>query len=395
MRRIRGLTVWPLFFLLTGCGMFPAAAPTSKQFEASIHPSDANIFSCAIVKLTLPIASIMAQSRAAGLDSIFGGLRPDPKPAILLRAGDTVAISVYEAGGTPLFSPPSQPVSVPGATQPTTHNTSLPPESIEADGTVEIPFAGPVAIAGKTLSEAGQAIAGALRGKASQPQVIVTQIADDSNSVMVGGEVNKPGLIPLTLRGERVLDMIAEAGGSKYPAYETDVRVMRGETIGDVLLQRIASDTSQNIRVGASDQIFLSRNPQTFSVLGASQHTSEYNFDAERVSLAEAIARAGGPVDTVGDITGIYLLRFEPISIAREVTGPDGCPSLRAYSGPVPIAYRLDLMRADQYFLAKAIDMRDKDLIIIADAPSVPMQKLLALLRGINGAVNQNLPTPN
>ena len=37
-------------------------------------------------------------------------------------------------------------------------------------------------------------------------------------------------------------------------------------------------------------------------------------MDAERVTLAEGIARAGGTVDAVGNLSVIYLMRSEPTS---------------------------------------------------------------------------------
>jgi len=383
------LVLVPLASLIAGCGSFPAAAPTAADLEASARTSDPEVPNFPIVKLTPAIVSIMEKSESPGFNTIFPKTAADISPALLLHDGDTVAVTVYEAGANPLFGPPAQPVSIntgqagSSAPQPTTHTTTLPPEAIEPDGTISVPFAGRVLIAGKTLSDAGDAIAAALKGKASEPQIIVTLVDNASNSVMVGGDVGKPGLVPLTPRGERILDVIAEAAGAKYPDYETYVQLIRGRTTGKVLMQRVLSDPSENIHVRPYDQIFLARNPQTFAVLGATQHVATYNFNAAHVTLAEAVARGGGPLDTVGDIAGIYLLRFEPPSIARQVQAAAGGPPLPEGTGPVPVAYRLNLRDASQYFLAKAIAMHDKDIVLVTDAPAVPLQKLVVLLRGV------------
>src|SRR5262249_25872991 len=138
----------------------------------------------------------------------------------------------------------------------------------------------------------------------------------------VGGEVNSPRLVALSLRGERLLDVIAASGGAKYPAYETFVHVVRDGRVGTVLLQTVITNPSENITVGPNDQIFLTRSPRTFTVLGAAQKVSQYPFDTEKVTLNEAVARAGGPVDTIGDPSGVYLFRYEPIGVVNAIGGP-------------------------------------------------------------------------
>src|SRR5262249_45272468 len=154
-----------------------------------------------------------------------------------------------------------------------------------------------------------------------EPQVVVTQTNNVTNTATVGGEVGQPRPVTLTLRGERLLDVIAQAGGAKYPPYETYVRIVRGNHVGTVLLQTVISNPGENIIIRPDDQIFLVRNPRTFAVLGASQKVSQFTFDTERVTLMEAVARSGGPIDQVGDPTGVYLFRYEPWEIVRQMWG--------------------------------------------------------------------------
>lgn len=46
-------------------------------------------------------------------------------------------------------------------------------------------------------------------------------------------------------------------------------------------------------------------------------------MDAERVTLTEGIAPAGGTVDAVGNLSAIYLMRSEPTSRARSIMAAD------------------------------------------------------------------------
>jgi polysaccharide export outer membrane protein len=183
------------------------------------------------------------------------------------------------------------------------------------------------------------------------------------------------------------LDVVAAAGGAKFPAYETYVEIVRGDVTGKALLQTVVSNASDNIVVRPNDQIFLTRNPRSFAVLGATQKVAQFPFDTERVSLAEAIARAGGPIDTIGDPSGIYLFRYEPWAIAKELLaaqnidiGPPGTGS-----DFVPILFQIGLEGANGYFYAQALQIRDKDVILITNAEATQLQKSLAIIRGVTG----------
>jgi polysaccharide export outer membrane protein len=180
--------------------------------------------------------------------------------------------------------------------------------------------------------------------------------------------------------------VIAAAGGAKYPPFETYVEITRSGKIGNALLSSVVRTPSDNISIRPNDQIFLTRIPRSFSVLGATQKVSLYNFDTERVTLAEAIARAGGPVDNIGDPGGVYLFRFEPRSVAKEVmkaTGTDlGDAPLPDF---VPVLYQVGLREAEGYFYAQSIQMRDKDVILITNAEATQLAKMLVLARGVSG----------
>ena len=226
--------------------------------------------------------------------------------------------------GAPM-PPPSSDMS---QTQPKT--TSLPPMIIESNGTIDVPFAGLVRVAGLSPVSAARTIARALSGKAINPRVLVTLVSNIGSIATVGGEANRPASFPLTLRGERILDLIGQAGGSKWPPFDTDVRVVRGSQFDTVKLQRIIDDPGQNIRISPNDQIFLFHNPMTFAVLGAAQKNSQYTFDTQKVTLADALGRAGGPIDNIGTPGAIYVFREETSRvISRLVAVGDVVPDRR------------------------------------------------------------------
>jgi polysaccharide biosynthesis/export protein len=220
-------------------------------------------------------------------------------------------------------------------------------------------------------------------------------IQNVTNTVSVGGEVNRGSTVPLSLRGERLLDVIAQAGGPKYPATEVDVRMIRGNTVATLPLQQVLSSPADNIVMQPNDTIVLVRNPKTFVVMGATAKVSQYNFETERVSVAEAVARSGGVIETTGNMAGIYLFRNEPATLARNVFASDPSAIDTTYvrtnasrlqsESAVRVMYRFDLTQSPGYFFAQNMPVRDKDIVLVSNAPLTEVQKFFQMVRGITG----------
>ncbi|HVU21088.1 MAG TPA: polysaccharide biosynthesis/export family protein [Rhizomicrobium sp.] len=370
--------------VLAGCGL-PASAPTAMELAASTNSNDSD-FHYSIVKLDPRIVSELNHYQPSFGPS-FRNAHYAPTNA--LRPGDVIAITVYETGGQALFPPPAV-VQGAAATTPlgnvSTGASNIPPQVIEADGTIFMPFVGRLKVSGLTPGQAGALIQNDLQGKSVAPQVMVSLTNNIGNAATVSGEVNGSRPVPLSSRGERLLDVIASAGGAKYPAYETYVQVARNNHVGKILLQSVINNPAENIVIRPSDQIYLTHDPRRFAVLGATQRVALYPFVSEKVSLADAIATAGGPIDLIGDPSAIYLFRFEPWFIAKDVLSPEYVTSL----GPtppeyVPVLYKLDLRGAEGYFLAQSFQLRDKDVVLVANAETTQLQKALTVVRGFTG----------
>ena len=81
-----------------------------------------------------------------------------------------------------------------------------------------------------------------LAEKAIEPQAIVTITKSIANSATVTGEVVAGARLPLSVRGDRMLDLIAAAGGAKAPVYETFVRLSRGGITATIPMEALVSD---------------------------------------------------------------------------------------------------------------------------------------------------------
>ncbi len=83
---------------------------------------------------------------------------------------------------------------------------------VTRDGRIQLPIAGDIQVAGKTLSEASAAVAQALSGRLVNPEVTITVKQPRAASVFVLGSVAKPGIYELQ-PGWRVIEALTAAGG--------------------------------------------------------------------------------------------------------------------------------------------------------------------------------------
>jgi polysaccharide export outer membrane protein len=266
--------------------------------------------------------------------------------------------------------------------------TRIPDQVVGPDGAITIPYAGRIAVAGRTPAEVARRIEGLLGPKALDPQALVVVQRGTANSVSVAGDIVRGARIPLSGAGERLLDVIAAAGGAKAPPHETFVRLSRGGVTATVPLATLVADPEQNIFAEPGDVLTLERQPQTFSVFGAAGKNAAITFASERLSLTEALAQSGGLRDDRADPSAVFLFRYEPVDIVQALGQP---LADRAPAGVSPIVYRLDLREAKSYLLAKRFPVQDKDIIFVANAETVPVTEALQALSRVTGPITSAL----
>ena len=215
--------------------------------------------------------------------------------------------------------------------------------------------------------------------------MIVTVTKSLSNSATVTGEVVTGARLPLSVKGDRLLDLIAAAGGAKSPVYETFVRLSRDGVTATIPMEALVSNPAENIYAQPGDVLTLVRLPQSFTAFGATGTNSQIPFTAERMTLVEALAKAGRPAGSArrsGRRLPVPLRAAADRQGARPAavlaTGPDG---------QTPVVYRLDLRDAKSYFLAQRFPIEDKDIIYVANADLNELQKFFTLLNTLTGPV--------
>jgi polysaccharide export outer membrane protein len=257
---------------------------------------------------------------------------------------------------------------------------------VNSAGTINIPFAGRVAAAGHTPQEIEADIAQRLQGKAHLPQVMVRVSQNNTSTVTVVGDVTNSLRMPLTARGERLLDALAAAGGLRQlgatgggqvaqSVNRTALQVTRGEQVHAMPLSAIIQDPRQNILLQPGDVVTALFQSLSFTVLGATGKNDEISFEAQGISLAQALARIGGLQDNRADASGLFIFRLEDPNALTWKTPPAKTPE-----GKVPVIYRINLKDPATFFVAQTFPVQNRDVLYAANASGAELQKFLNLV---------------
>jgi polysaccharide export outer membrane protein len=207
--------------------------------------------------------------------------------------------------------------------------------------------------------------------------VIVTVPKSAANAATISGEVVNGARIALSPKGDRLMDMIAAAGGAKAPVYETFVRLSRDGATATIPLERLIADPAENIYAWPGDVLTLVQVPRSFTAFGATGKNAEIDFGAERLTLIQALAKSSGLLDQRADPAGVFLFRIEPGSLVAALEPGTQRPG---GSAAVPVVFHLDLSDAKSYFLAERFPVADQDILYVANASSNDLQKFFQLL---------------
>ena len=357
------------------CDGLPSSGPSTSDVVAAARPAGGGGTRFALVDVGPGVVDKMAGWTAVSMQGTFG--RQGPVSTQVIGVGDFVQIVIWEAAAGGLFSAPANDRIGPGS-----RAATIPEQVVGPDGAVTMPYAGRVRVVGRSPQQVEVEIVTALTGKAIEPQALVTVTKNVANTVTVVGEVTGGARVPLTTRGDRILDVVALAGGTKAPAHETFVTLVRGGSSVRIPMQAMLTDPAENVYVRPGDVISVARDPQTFTAAGATGQNAVVPFEGIGITLDQAIARTGGLADSRADPAGVFVIRYEQPSDYDQLglRRPDaGTPS------QVPVIYRVNMRDPNGFFLARRFPVRNKDILFVSNAPLTEVQKVMSMLLPILG----------
>jgi polysaccharide export outer membrane protein len=344
---------------VAGCASLPKSGPTGHEIRrAAVAGSNSIPFT--LVEVQNPAALPPAPSvPGSTLETM------SPRPTDLLGPGDVLNITVYEAGVS-LFGTALRTAATAGSTTVDTASSAerLPPVRVDDYGYIKVPFIGRIRAAGHTAGELQAIIQSGLRGMSQDPQVLVSIEQSITNSVILAGEVAKPGRLVLSTNRESLVDAIALAGGYRGDAKDALARVQRDGQTFEIRLSDLLDTPQQDVSIAPGDRITLVSRPQSFSVLGAPNKAEEIVFPRAHLTLAEAVALAGGANPNAGDAGAVFVFRYVPQPNATEQ----------------PTVYHLNMMQPGAYLLSQRFMMRDRDVLYVGNARANQLSKFVQLL---------------
>lgn len=240
---------------------------------------------------------------------------------------------------------------------------------VHSDGTIFYPYIGKVEVAGKRVTQIREEITKRLAKYIESPQVDVTVAAFRSQRVFVTGAVQQPGTVPVTNVPMTLIEAVNAAGGMNEAANWNQVTLTRGNSAQSFNLRELyqAGNTDQNILLQPNDVVHVARNDDNkVFVLGEVRQPKSYMMGQAGMTLAEALADAGGLFESTANASGIFVIRQ-----AEEDTGK------------IAKVYQLNAENAIALVMAEQFALQQRDIIYVTAAP----------VSRWNRVINQLLPS--
>lgn len=348
---------------LAGCSVIPAEGPTAPMIEAGRRQSASLPY--VVLDVDAKLADRLAQYERDTAPAAAASLPPG-QPLGRIGQGDLLRVLLWESNQT-------------GATL--IDRAGLDVSSrVEADGSITVPYAGRVAVAGRTPSQAERAIVSLLQRSAASPQASVLVAEDATNSVIVQGDVARPGRHPVTSGSRRLLDVLALAGGPRSPDFLTQVRVARGNASVASPLLKILSDEARNLELAPGDRVLVTVTDRRWYAFGAVSRNGEQPYNTVDMTLAQGLGRISGLQDGRANPEGLFIFRRQPAALTRYLLGSDA----PAGKDPTQVVYRVNMRDPGTFFLADSFRIRPQDVVYAANAPLADLAKFAIIISGVS-----------
>lgn len=179
---------------------------------------------------------------------------------------------------------------------------------VSAEGYISFPLIGRVKVAGLSSSQIESRITeklveGQFFREDAPPHVSVTVREFKSKKYMVLGSINSPGAYQFQAR-DRVIDAISRAGGVDFEKGVTEAMIIRTERPGTADERKIVirieldrllkgGDQASNLLIYDKDLLYIPKS-EGYYIIGEVGSPGQYPYTQKKVTLVEAISRAGG-----------------------------------------------------------------------------------------------------
>lgn len=364
--------------VVSGCTVTAASGPDSGKVEsqATVKVTSAKGkgvvgIDYALVDINKSVLPFLKETTATTLSGGFGGGKGSA-PALPMGVGDVVQVAIFESQAGGLFIP-SDAGSRPG------NYITLPNQTIDRDGNISVPYAGKIRAAGRTPEVVQADIEERLANRAIEPQALITKVSSRSAQVAVLGDVKNPSKIQITEAGDRVLDVISEAGGLSSPGVETYITLSRRGKSARIHYDYLTKTPAENIFVAPGDTIMVDRERRTYLAFGASGSNGRFDFEEADLKLSDALGKAGGLLDSRADPAQVLLYRV----VDRDFLTKLNVDTSKFSTNEIPVIFRANLRDPSAFFAVSKFPMQDKDIIFVTNSQATELYKFLDLIGSV------------
>jgi polysaccharide export outer membrane protein len=344
---------------LAGCQGIPRSGPA----EALLTPEKADLAGFTLIEMT---AANVKNYAIVPRDDLGGTAGLAKAPQIRLASGDVLKVRIAESKDGGLFAP----LAVGG--------TTFDNVRVDYRGTISLPYAGRVPVAGLDTQKVEDLVRSRLAGVTFEPQVYVELVANRGNSVLVSGDVDSPGRFSMLDGPLTILDAISKAGGAVHEPHQTDVVIRRGKKVTRLPLSLIQG--GRNATLSPGDEVTLETNLKVFNALGAVAKTGQTPFSKLDPTLLDALSQVGGLEGTTASNTGVFVFRLREPRARQDAEG---------HWQPDSVIFKFDMSKPETMFIAQAFAVKPDDTIYVTNAPTVewlraiaPIAQTVAAVRG-------------
>jgi len=329
--RLHTITLVCLCLLNAACTL-PRAGALSREIDRTTASSGIEV---------VPINQVIALGNRA---SSYAALPSEIQllPALefgRITQGDHLGITIIEG------SSPTVPSAIGGKLE-------LPRVDVAPDGTISVPFAGRLMVAGQSIDRARQMIEDRLRKKLYNPQVQMRLLESTEKLVSVIGSVRKGGSFPLAPGLTRLADLIGTAGVEAERPEQVTIELRRGGIVYPLSLKTLLGNPLDNVALQPGDVVSVHRNTGYVTLMGAVSTPSRIAIAGESFSVLDALAEVRGLDGKNADPSGVYLFPATD----------------RGAAGDKVRVYSIDIRDPRQVLLARQLRLVDGDLVYVSTA---------------------------
>ncbi|HEY0275768.1 MAG TPA: polysaccharide biosynthesis/export family protein [Paenirhodobacter sp.] len=354
---------------LSGCSLPQGAARSSQILSgAATTPEEARELGIAVVHVSrnnVGAINTWASSDPGELRRPWPGAA-GAGAAVTLAPGDQIMLRIWDNDPNALINSTDQ------------KSTELNGLKIATDGSVTLPYAGKVKIAGLSEDAALNRLREEVRKTQPTAEVQLATQPGRLNSVAAVSGVASPGSYPLPEGGLPVLSLIALSGGVQPGLQNPVVRLIRGKVVYETRADDLLQGRAPDVMLRGGDRVAVVEDQRRFTMLGATGSEQLMAFDRAQITALQALAKSGGLASNRADLKGVLVLRDYAKDAAQ--SGGPTAPS---------VIYALDLTSADGLFAARTFDIHPGDTVLVTESPVVSARAVLGLVGSVFGINNQ------